>query len=385
MIVTKEVEVIPTGSMIQYYKSKGYDAKYKIPLLVKISDLPNKSNKEIVVTCDYCNESYTTRYVNYYETTKAFTLKCACANCASKKQRDVFLQRYGVENISQLDSVKDKKKKTTFEHYGVYYPQQSLEVQQTMKANNLQKYGVECTLQDIKTKEKTKKTCLEKYGCEDATRSDFVINKRQQTMIERYGVASASQCLEFKDKMKETCLKNLGVDHPGKSPKVREKMAQTLYGLSSQKCSKQQLYIFDLYNKYENIEMNFPILYYNVDICVPQDKFIIEYDGGGHNLNVISGRETEQEHLRKEIARHNIIKHEGYKTMRIISSKDKLPSDAILLQMLSEAKQYFFDYPEHSWIEYNIDTSTVRNAEHKDGIYFDYGELRTIKRTQQND
>ena len=65
--------------------------------------------------------------------------------------------------------------------------------------------------------------------------------------------------------------------------------------------------------------------------------------------------------------------------MRIISLKDKLPSDEILLQMLSEAKQYFFDYPNHSWIEFNIDTSTVRNAEQKDGVFFDYGKLRKIK------
>jgi hypothetical protein len=74
-----------------------------------------------------------------------------------------------------------------------------------------------------------------------------------------------------------------------------------------------------------------------------------------------------------------VIKRAGYKQMRIVSSKDKLPSDEILLQMLSEAKQYFFDYPEHSWIEYNIDTSTVRNAEHKNGVFFDCGKLRNIK------
>ena len=65
--------------------------------------------------------------------------------------------------------------------------------------------------------------------------------------------------------------------------------------------------------------------------------------------------------------------------MRIISSKDKLPSDEILLQMLSEAKQYFSDYPNHSWIEFNIDTSTVRDAEQKDSVFFDYGKLRNIK------
>lgn len=65
--------------------------------------------------------------------------------------------------------------------------------------------------------------------------------------------------------------------------------------------------------------------------------------------------------------------------MRIISEKDLLPSDQILFQMLSEARSYFSTYPNHSWIEFNISTSTVRNAENKDGIPYDFGTLRTIK------
>ena len=64
--------------------------------------------------------------------------------------------------------------------------------------------------------------------------------------------------------------------------------------------------------------------------------------------------------------------------MTIISSKDYLPSDTILLEMLEQARTYFTT-TSHTWIEYNIDTSTMRNAENKDGIYFDYGDLRKIK------
>ena len=64
--------------------------------------------------------------------------------------------------------------------------------------------------------------------------------------------------------------------------------------------------------------------------------------------------------------------------MRIISSDDKLPTDEILLSMLFKTKQYFSNYPNHSWIEYNIDTSIVRNAEYKDGVFFDFGKLQKI-------
>lgn len=34
MLITKEVEVKPTGKMIQYYRDKGYNAKYNEQLFV---------------------------------------------------------------------------------------------------------------------------------------------------------------------------------------------------------------------------------------------------------------------------------------------------------------------------------------------------------------
>ena len=47
--------------------------------------------------------------------------------------------------------------------------------------------------------------------------------------------------------------------------------------------------------------------------------------------------------------------------------------------MLQDARNYFSDYPNHSWIEFNIDTSIVRNAENKNGAPYDFGTLRKIK------
>ena len=52
--------------------------------------------------------------------------------------------------------------------------------------------------------------------------------------------------------------------------------------------------------------------------------------------------------------------------------------------MLNYARNYFSQYPEHSWIEFNIDTSSIRNAEYKDGIPYSFGELRKIKDSDIN-
>ena len=357
MLITKEVEVITTGKMIRYYRDKGYDSEHNTPLLVKVEDLPNKSNVMVFAICDYCGEVYETRYADYYETTSGFACKCACKTCASKKHRDMLIKNYGVYNVSQLDEVKEKKRQTVFKHYGVHNPKQSLEVQQKTKNTNLQKYGVVCPLQNADIKEKVKETCIERYGHENAMQSDFILNKMKKTMVEKYGVENSMQVVEIQQKAKEAMYKN------GTCP-----------------TSKQQRYISSIYGG----ELNYPCRNYNLDIFIKEANIDVEVDFGGHNLSVKLGSITQADFDRKELIRDVYIKREGLKIMRITSSRDKLPSDAILLQMLSEAKQYFSDYPEHSWIEYNIDTSTVRNAEHKDGVYFAYGKLRTI-RTKQND
>jgi len=352
MILTKEVEVRSNGSTIEYYESLGYDLpKRKASMsiyrrtgrefvydlgktfLVKVEDLPTQSDITISAVCDYCNEPYEVKYYAYYNSTKGLTTKCACKNCASKKQRDIMLSTYGVASPSQLDSVKEKKKQTTLEHYGVDNPSKSKDVR----------------------------------------------DKVEKTMMERYGVPSPAQVKEFQEKRAATCIERFGVDCSLKSTEVREKAAKSLYIASSQKCSKQQMYLFNLYNNKENVEVNYPVLYYNVDLCFVNNNIVMEYDGSGHDLSVKFGNITQDEFKHKEMIRSIILKREGYKLIKIISAQDKLPSDKILFQMLEQAKQYFSDYPNHSWIEFNIDTFTVRSAEHKDGVFFDYGELRKIK------
>ena len=214
---------------------------------------------------------------------------------------------------------------------------------------------------------------LKKYGYYTCRYCNY--KKASETMKILYGTDYYTQTDECKERVKNTCNLKYGKDYPSQSLEVREKITKSFYQNGSQKVSKQQKYICDLYHGI----LNFPIKHYNIDIYLEKDNLAVEYDGGGHSLNVIIGKETTEEYNQKEIIRNNVIKSEGYKQMRIISVKDLLPSNQILLQMLSEAKQYFSQYPNHSWIEFNIDTSTVRNAEQKDGVYFDYGELRKIK------
>ncbi|MCM1233963.1 MAG: endonuclease domain-containing protein [Ruminococcus flavefaciens] len=227
----------------------------------------------------------------------------------------------------------------------------------------------------MNVRKKSKKTNLERYGVEYVSQAKSVKEKRNKTNLEKYGFKCSFQNEEVKKKYRENCLEKYGVEYTLQLPKVREKITNTLYKNSSQKASTQQRYLNKLYDGV----LNYPIKYFSADICFPDEKIIIEYDGGGHLLNVETGRETQEEHDRKEIMRNNIIKREGYKQIHIISTTDKLPSDKILLQMLFDAKEYFYT-STHTWIEYNIDTSIMRNANNIDGVFFNYGKLRIINK-----
>lgn len=66
-----------------------------------------------------------------------------CRYCKSKETyRQTCLQKYGVENVSQLQKIKDKKKKTLLEKYGVSHNSQINEVKLKKEQTCLQHYGV---------------------------------------------------------------------------------------------------------------------------------------------------------------------------------------------------------------------------------------------------
>lgn len=440
MILTKEVEVKVTSNNIKYYESLGYkipmkkasettrkrynkDYVYDIgnTLTVNIEDLPKGSHVNIDVLCDMCHKKNTVIYKSYnksMEKTGSYT----CKECAPQKSQQTNLERYGVASPLQLEDVKEKIKQTNLERYGVENPRQCASIREKAKETCLEKYGVEFPTQYSAIKEKIKQTCLEKYGSNSALGNADVIAKAKKTLMQNYGVVNPGQSKEIRDKVKKTnikrygfetpfsseeirnkikqtnldrygvehnmqservlekrrntYIKKYGFDSPMKHPAVKEKLVNTMHKNGTQKTSRQQAYLHRLYGG----ELNFPVKYYDADICIPDEKIIIEYDGSGHDLSVIFGDYTQKEFDNREMVRYNVIKNEGYKQIHIISRNDMLPSDAILLGILADAKSYFKNYPEHFWIKYDIDGSTVYNAVNKTGIFYDFGKLRKIKK-----
>lgn len=376
MILSKTAKVRLWGSNMKPLFEFGYKGKKGDIIDVKIEHLQKGSKAKVEVLCDICKKNKMTVAYEVYNRVVEKTGSYVCRECSYEKTAQTCLEKYGFKTSLQNKLVKEKIKQTNLERYGVEYYGQTKECHDRIRQTCLDKYGVEHFAQSQEIKDKKAKTIMERYGADCVFHVEEFKNKIIDTNLKKYGVKSVLKAPEIKEKIRKTNMRKYGVPHNFLIPQTREKIMQTYYENGTKISSKQQRYLNNLYNG----DLNYPIKNYSADICLLQDKLVIEYDGGGHDLRVVLGQLTQEEFNQKEIIRSNTIKREGYKQMRIISSKDLLPLDDILLQMLQQAREYF-NTTSHSWINYDIDNSKMINAENKDigGVFFDYGKLRKIK------
>lgn len=225
---------------------------------------------------------------------------------------------------------------------------------------------------------KTKEVLLLKYGVNNPSLIDSVKVKRVHTFIQRFGVSNPSMVDSIKRKKQKTTLKTLGVDNPFKSKKIIKRIqiskARALFESNNQSCSKQQKYIAALYKGV----INYNVESVNLDISLINKKIYIEYDGSGHTLSVILNNITNKQFQKKELRRYYMLKNKGWKMMRILSTKDLIPSDQKLTQMLKIGKKLL---KTHSWVKFNIDNRTIETSQSLKN--FEYGILQALPRNKR--
>ena len=91
------------------------------------------------------------------------------------------MQKYGVENISQLKEIKEKKKQTCLKHYGVDNPAKSDIVYDKIHETSLDRYGVDSPNKSIQKKEKIKRILLQKYGVENVMQIPEIYKKNEDS------------------------------------------------------------------------------------------------------------------------------------------------------------------------------------------------------------
>ena len=106
------------------------------------------------------------------------------------------------------------------------------------KEKFLKKYGVEHHLKLKDVKEKRKQTVLEKYGVDNIGK--ITREKAKKTTLERYGVDNYTRTEEYKERLKEVSLRKYGTTHPMKNPFIKEKLKIALEGKRNEIVKKQQ-------------------------------------------------------------------------------------------------------------------------------------------------
>jgi hypothetical protein len=133
------------------------------------------------------------------------------------RQKEVMLEKYGVEYSSQraefANMVKEtklrkygnaqytnieKSKETNLKKYGKEFYSQTEEAKERKRKKSLEKYGSSCPINSKEIQEKIKQNNLIKYGIEDASQTKEAITKRKQTLVEKYGVDNIFKSPDFK-------------------------------------------------------------------------------------------------------------------------------------------------------------------------------------------
>lgn len=176
---------------------------------------------------------------NFISTKVGFKKYCSnkCSNShdlVKKKKESVYLEKWGVDNPSKSQKIKDK--------LSIIGKSQSEETKNKRKQTCMSKWGYETNLNlpEIKekakislskreVKEKRENTCLEKWGHKSVFSSSLVRDRIHNTNIKKFGHKYPLQSSEIRKKVKITNLERRGVDNPSKSNEVKQKRKETFF------------------------------------------------------------------------------------------------------------------------------------------------------------
>jgi len=273
--------------------------------------------------------------------------------------KEAVKEKFGVDNVFQLNYIKDKLKNTKLEKYGdenYNNPNKMLETKSDKygedwgkewyknMSNEMKKnFGVKHPLQTQVFLDKLKKTNLEKYGKDWNSKSDVVKEKIKNSIKEKYGVDNISQLEKIKQKKKDTSLKNFGVTHHLKDYDLFQKHLIAQYKIKKYKDT--DLYYQGSYEYFFLEKMNSLNLLYEI---TNGNSYEFEWNGENHtyhtdfffrgeNIEIKSGwtynkngNDIDLENFNK--AKWKSVINRGDK-IKILINKDAIDSFVLNLQL----------------------------------------------------
>ena len=372
LILPQTVKVRTNGSNCKYYREKGYEfEKCGEFIEVNVLDLQKSSNVKVKIKCEICGcESEVLYWYVNKNISNGTLITCGNKKCKDIKTKDTNNKYYGCDNVFSNQQIKDKIKDTNNKKYGVNNPMQNTTIRNKANATCQEKYGGNSSMCSEEIQNKAKTTCQEKYGGNSAMCSEEIQNKSKITCLLHFGVNNPFQSHEIKEKIKATNLERHGAENPMQCDEIKNKALDSFQFNGTGPCSRQQKYIHFLIGG----TLNKHVCNSLVDICFEEEKIAIEYDGSGHFLgDVINGNKTPtKEALLKEKNREDSIVNKGYKVIRFIATKDRIPSDEVILNLIEEFKNSDFKV-----VRIDFEKGTIEKNYNEKTIH-DFGELRRI-------
>lgn len=144
-----------------------------------------------------------------------------------EKNKATKKERYGNENYRNEEKIKE----TSRERYGKDYYMSTQKFRKDTEKTLKEKYDVDNIMQVDSVKEKLKQTNIEKYGVEVASKNKDVIEKGmkilQENNLKKYGVKYVLQVPSIRETIRKTNNEKYGVDYPSQTKEIQEKIKQT--------------------------------------------------------------------------------------------------------------------------------------------------------------
>ena len=154
MIINNSVDVKCSSSNKKIYEEKGYKRNDNGYFNVKVKDLTKGSKVKISVKCIQCGTVKKVIYKNYIKQTSDNTKDYYCTNCKTIKIKQTNIERYGVDTLFKLPEFQEKIDNIMLERYNAKDALSNKDILYKMNNNIKNKYNVNniSQIQDIKDK-----------------------------------------------------------------------------------------------------------------------------------------------------------------------------------------------------------------------------------------
>jgi hypothetical protein len=272
--------------------------------------------------------------------------KCSSLSMNDKRMETLKINninKYGVENVFQLESVKEKIKTHFISNYGVDNPNKIRDVRDKIENTCISKYGVKTALILPESRKKMLEKSKENWNNKEWVNwfqsiliknnggAGFASNKIKDKYIsfclDKWGVSNSFASEEIKEKIKEHYITNYGVENPQQVEEIHNKTIKSSFFCKKYKDTDlyyQGTYELDFLNRYYDkikIERSKLIKYkigkdikiYYPDFYLPDYDLVVEIKSTYYWNKHLTSNLAKMEHIKENKINFILVMDKDYR------------------------------------------------------------------------